>query len=117
MGVLPFQVSSELQEKLVEFRDGLCNWVDMKLVTEDVPVETIHLVEHRKLEDFNSLQQYVSKDEARLVCLLCTIGIRPMEAAYVCAGSSLCGFRIRCCWIRAVCSCSRAQRLCPSELR
>ena len=69
MGVLPFQVSPELEEKLLEFRDGLCNWVDMKVVTEDVPVETIILVDHRKLEDFDSLLQYVSKDEARLVSI------------------------------------------------
>lgn len=69
MNVLPFQVSPELEEKLLEFRDGLCNWVDMKVVTEDVPVETIILVDHRKLEDFNSLLQYVSKDEARLVSI------------------------------------------------
>eukprot|EP01036_Dinobryon_divergens_P023023 gene23023-31335_t len=69
MNVLPFQVSPELEEKLLEFRDGLCNWVDMKVVTEDVPVETIILVDHRKLEDFNSLLQYVSKDEARFIVM------------------------------------------------
>ena len=67
MGVLPFEISSDLREKLVQFRDGQWNWVAMKIVTDDVPVETIELVDHRRLADLRSLQQYVSKDEARFI--------------------------------------------------
>jgi len=66
MGVLPFELSADLKAKLMDFRDDLsCNWVSMTITTENVAVETIVLVDHRHLTDFNSLYQYVSKDEAR----------------------------------------------------
>jgi len=70
MGVLPFELSADLEAKLVEFRDGTgCNWVSMTITTENVAMETIVLVDHRQLTDFNSLDQYVSKDEARFMVI------------------------------------------------
>lgn len=62
MGVLPFQLTTEVSEKLSDFESGHCNWLELT-----VESETVKLVSGGTVSSGDGLQQLISQDQARSV--------------------------------------------------
>ncbi len=62
MGVLPFQLTAEVSEKLSDFKVGRCNWLELT-----VESETVQLVSGGTIASEDGLQQLISQEKARSV--------------------------------------------------
>lgn len=62
MGVLPFQLTTEVIEKLADFRLGQCNWLELT-----VELEKIKFVAGGFVSTEDNFQRLVSQDQARYV--------------------------------------------------
>ena len=60
LGVIPFQISKEVNEKFEEFEAYQCNWLELTIVAETIELVTSRVVDHK-----GSFQPYISEEIAR----------------------------------------------------
>jgi len=64
MGVLPFEMTEQVIEKLNEFKTETCNWVEMTLESE-----TVSLLSAKNVSTSSKFQQHVSEEQASFIAV------------------------------------------------
>jgi hypothetical protein len=60
LGVIPFQLSSEVIAKLTEFKNGECNWIEVTIESE-----VVQLICSKTVDSAEDLRSHIDSESAR----------------------------------------------------